>query len=107
MFGGSFFDKIKKGLSVANNFLKSTGAISKLGKYIPHVGPTVSKVVSSLGMVSQAMEKKVVHSTTQEVCWIYEAVSVYLALHSQVSISLINNQKKPFQEKRLFNCFNF
>ena len=34
---------------MANNFLKSTGAISKLGKYIPHVGPAVSSVASSLG----------------------------------------------------------
>ena len=34
---------------MANNFLKSTGAISKLGKYIPHVGPTVSTIASSLG----------------------------------------------------------
>ena len=49
IFGGGFFDKIKKVLSVANNFLKSTGAISKLGKYIPHVGPAVSSVASSLG----------------------------------------------------------
>ena len=49
IFGGSFFDKIKKGLSVANNFLKSTGIISKFGKYIPHVGPAVSTIASSLG----------------------------------------------------------
>ena len=49
IFGGGFFDKIKKGLSVANNFLKSTGAISKLGKYIPHVEPTVSSIASFLG----------------------------------------------------------
>ena len=34
---------------MANNFLKSTGAISKLGKYIPTVGPAVSSVASSLG----------------------------------------------------------
>ena len=49
IFGGGFFDKIKKGLSVANNFLKSTGAISKLSKYIPTVGPAASTVASSLG----------------------------------------------------------
>ena len=34
---------------MANNFLKSTGAISKLDKYIPTVGPAVSSVASSLG----------------------------------------------------------
>ena len=56
IFGGSFFDKIKKGLSVANNFLKSTGVISKLDKYIPKYGDTISKVASSLGYASQAME---------------------------------------------------
>ena len=39
----------KNGLSVAKNILKSTGAISKFGKYIPHVGPAVSSVASSLG----------------------------------------------------------
>ena len=49
IFGGGFFNKIKKGLSVANNFLKSTGAISKLGKYIPYIGPAVSTVASALG----------------------------------------------------------
>ena len=49
IFGGGSFNKIKKGLSVANNFLKSTGAISKYGKCIPHVGPAVSSVASSLG----------------------------------------------------------
>ena len=37
-------------LSVANNFLKSTGAISKLCKYIPNVGLAVSSVASSLGV---------------------------------------------------------
>ena len=30
IWGGSFFDKVKKGFSIANNFLKKTGAISKL-----------------------------------------------------------------------------
>ena len=49
IFGGGFFDKIKKGLSVANNFLKSTGIVSKFGKYIPNVGPAVSTIASSLG----------------------------------------------------------
>ena len=34
---------------MANNFLKSTGAISKYGKYIPHVGPAVSAIANSLG----------------------------------------------------------
>ena len=48
-FGGGFFDKIKKGMSVANNFLKQTGVISKFGKYIPNVRPVVSSVASSLG----------------------------------------------------------
>ena len=36
-------------MSVANNFLKSTGVISKFSKYIPTVGPAVSTVVSALG----------------------------------------------------------
>ena len=49
IFGGGFFDKIKKGLSVVNNFLKQTGVISKFGKYIPTVGPAVSTVASALG----------------------------------------------------------
>ena len=30
IFGGGFFDKIKKGLSVANNILKSTGLLVSL-----------------------------------------------------------------------------
>ena len=36
-------------MSVANNFLKSTGVIGKLHKHIPHVWPVVSSVASSLG----------------------------------------------------------
>ena len=39
----------RKGLSVANNFAKKTGAINKFGKYIPNVGPAVSTIASSLG----------------------------------------------------------
>ena len=36
IFGGSFFDKIKKGLSVANNFLKQIGALaSSVNTYLP------------------------------------------------------------------------
>ena len=85
IFGGGFFDKIKKGLSVANNFLKFTGVISKFGKYIPHVGLAVSSVASSLGMASQAMETQVVHSTTLVEHWIYMAASVYQVQHLQVS----------------------
>ena len=50
-----FFDKIKKGLSVANNFAKSTGTINKFAKYISHVGPAVSTISSSLGMGMQVM----------------------------------------------------
>ena len=49
---------------MANNFLKSTGVISKFGKYISNVGLAVSTVASSLVMASQAMETQVVHSTT-------------------------------------------
>ena len=85
---------------MANNFLKSTGAISKLGKYIPHAGPAVSSVVSSLGYGTQATEMQEVHSTTL-VHWIYVAVSVFLDRPLQVSINLINNQKKIFREKWL------
>ena len=48
IFGDGFFDKIKKGLSVASNFLKSTGTISKFGKYVFHVRSTVSTVSQSL-----------------------------------------------------------
>ena len=49
IWGGSFFDKVKKGFSIANNFLKKTGAVHKLAKYIPNVGPVVSSVAESLG----------------------------------------------------------
>ena len=49
VFGGSFFDKIKKGLSMANNFAKKTGIVSKALKYIPNYGETASKVASSFG----------------------------------------------------------
>ena len=41
IFDDGFFDKIKKGLSVANNFLKSTGIISKLSKYILYYGEQI------------------------------------------------------------------
>ena len=44
IFGGSFFDKIKKGLSVANNFTKKTGIVSKLSKYIPNYGDQISSL---------------------------------------------------------------
>ena len=66
IFGGGFFDKIKKVLSVANNFLKSTGAISKLGKYIPHVEPAVSTIASSLGYGIPGYENVGKHSITLE-----------------------------------------
>lgn len=49
IFGGSFFDKIKKGLSMANNFAKKTGFVSKALKYIPNYGEQASKIASSLG----------------------------------------------------------
>ena len=49
IWGGSFFDKVKKGFSIANNFLKKTGAVHKLAKYIPNVGNVVSGVAESLG----------------------------------------------------------
>ena len=49
IWGGSFFDKVKKGFSIANNFLKKTGAVHKLAKYIPNVGPVMSSVAESLG----------------------------------------------------------
>ena len=98
IFGGGFFDKIKKGLSVANNFLKQTGVISKFGKYIPHVGPTVSTVASSLGYASQAMASQEEHLT-------YVDDSVYQNQPLQVSTNLINNQKKNLLGKRLFLIF--
>ena len=41
--------RLKKGPNVANNFAKKTGIVSKLAKYISHVGPAVSTVASSLG----------------------------------------------------------
>ena len=37
--------RLRKDL-VANKFLKSTGVISKFGKYIPNVGPAVSSVAT-------------------------------------------------------------
>ena len=49
LFGGSFFDKIKKGLSVANNFAKKTGIISKLSKYIPNYGQQISEMAEKYG----------------------------------------------------------
>ena len=49
IFGGSFFDKIKKGLSVANNFAKKTGIISKLSKYIPNYGEQISQFAEKYG----------------------------------------------------------
>ena len=56
--------RLKKGLSVANNFLKSTGVISKFGKYIPNVGPAVSTVASSLEYGIPGYGDSVAHSTT-------------------------------------------
>ena len=49
IWGGSFFDKVKKGFSITNNLLKKTGAVHKLAKYIPNVGNVVSGVTESLG----------------------------------------------------------
>ena len=82
-----------------NNFLKQTGVISKFGKYIPTVGPAVSTVASALGYGITGYGDAGVHWTTQEVCLTYMVDNVYQDLPLQVSISLINNQKKPFWEK--------
>ena len=49
LFGGSFFNKIKKGLSVVNNFAKKTGIISKLSKYIPNYGQQISEMTEKYG----------------------------------------------------------
>ena len=49
IFGGGFFDKIKKGLSVANNFTKKTGIISKLWKVYYALWRADIKVASALG----------------------------------------------------------
>ena len=49
IFGGGFFDKIKKGLSVANNFVKKTGIISKLSKYILNYGEQISSLAEKYG----------------------------------------------------------
>ena len=49
IFGGSFFNKIKKGLSVANNFAKKTGIISKLSKYILNYCNQISSLAEKYG----------------------------------------------------------
>ena len=49
IFGGSFFDKIKKGLSVASSFAKKTGIISKLSKYIPNHGEQITQFAEKYG----------------------------------------------------------
>ena len=49
---------------MANNFLKSTGVISKFGKYIPHVGPDVPTIASSLGYDIPGYGDSGLHSTT-------------------------------------------
>ena len=50
VFGGSFFDKIKKGLSMDNNFAK-TGIVSKALKYIPNYGEQISQFAEKHGHV--------------------------------------------------------
>ena len=49
IFGGSFFDKIKKGLSVVNNFAKKTGIVSKALKYTPNYGEQISQFAEKYG----------------------------------------------------------
>ena len=47
--GGSFFDKVKKGFRIANNFAKKTGIVSKMLKYIPNYGQQISKFAEKYG----------------------------------------------------------
>ena len=102
IFGGGFFGKIKKGLSVANNFLKSTGAISKLGKYIPHVGASCVICCKLLGIWHSRIRR--LGGTLNYSGGALNICGGQCVPGPALQVILVNNQKKLPKLKK--DCFN-
>ena len=111
IFGGGFFDKIKKVWVLQITSWSQTGVISKYAKYIPQYGEQISKVASSLGYGIPGYRDSGgalnYSGGALNIC----GDSACQVLYLQVSIKLINKQseKTPCRgEKKLFLIqFNF